>query len=509
MFVPTMPTFFPQSGQNFPMNPMNVPGAPYFTCPPEYLQFPFIPASPYGFPPQGYPTTVASNSSRRTTNGMSSDKECAMPSSEKATSFMPPSPYGFPPQGYPTMASNSSRRTSTQGASTNKECAAPSSERASSFIPASPYGFHPHGYPTMASNSSRMTYTNGMSTDKECVAPPSERAPPFMPASPYGIPYGFHPQGYPTMASNSLRRASSHGMSTDKECAAPSSERASPLAPQCSPQGLENNNLTDDSDSDDEDNLPKLKKVAYSYRENEHLAQCWADTCTDSVSDNAQKLDQMWMRIGVMYNKRRPANTPVRPWNTLKSHFYALQKQARSFCECYNKKVKLWGSGKTDVDIIELAQQEYKDRHNGQVFKHIGVWKLLNACPKFSLVDGVVRGTKKAKTSEAGTYTFSSNGDLSADEDVDADHIRPIGQKVAQKNVKGKGKSEELKEIKERIDMKMVGFEKYSEKKVAAISRIAVVHEYEILMKDTSNMTSDQLIIHRFTCDKIKKKWGM
>ncbi|XP_057779809.1 uncharacterized protein LOC130998410 [Salvia miltiorrhiza] len=228
------------------------------------------------------------------------------------------------------------------------------------------------------------------------------------------------------MFADSSRRSNIDGSGTDG--GTPSSGKAV--------QGLENINLSVEPQSDDDEQNMNKTRAFYSDAESEVLAQCWIDISIDSVVGNDQKMEQMWKRIKEAYNANRPAETPSRKPNQLKSHFYKMQKQVKLFSECYNRIADIWKSGANDADIMEMAQTEYRQHHGTQGFKYIGVWRILSIVPKFAEVQGNVQATKRTKNTEREAYTSSSTAE-------DTLTSRPMGQKAAKRKAKGKEKKED------------------------------------------------------------------
>ncbi|XP_073307178.1 uncharacterized protein [Primulina huaijiensis] len=175
----------------------------------------------------------------------------------------------------------------------------------------------------------------------------------------------------------------------------------------------------------------------------------------------------------------------------------------------YNKVHSQWGSGCNDADILVKAHEEWmtEPKNKNKPFKYEHVWRILAECQKFAPQSIDHRGMKKKKTSASGKYTSSSNPEMSVDEDEERSCSRPIGQKAAKR--KGKNKLAAYEELKESIDKNMEEFTVYTQQKLEEIRSHNRTREYQILMKDTTAMTQEQLRIHVHLCDEIKKKWGI
>ncbi|XP_075507550.1 uncharacterized protein LOC142544380 [Primulina tabacum] len=328
---------------------------------------------------------------------------------------------------------------------------------------------------------------------------------PFMPPPPYGI----SPPIAAGFGSDESRRTSTEGTGTEKESMTPTSVPRSHLPPHSSPVGLENIILDKDTHSGNEDHAPQPKKVSWSLGEEKVLAMSWVVISTDPKIGNSQKMEQMWARIAVEYNKNRPARTIERRWQPLKSHFYYMQKMTSLFNGIYNKVHSQWGSGCNDADILVKAHEEWmtEPKNKNKPFKYEHVWRILAECQKFAPQSIDHRGMKKKKTSASGEYTSSSNPEMGVDEDEERSCSRPIGQKAAKR--KGKNKLAAYEELKDSIDKNMEEFTAYTQQKLEEIRSHNRTREYQILMKDTTAMTQEQLRIHVHMCDEIKKKWGI
>ncbi|XP_075489660.1 glutathione S-transferase T3-like [Primulina tabacum] len=167
-----------------------------------------------------------------------------------------------------------------------------------------------------------------------------------------------------------------------------------------------------------------------------------------------------------------------------------LQKKVNRFNANYNSVYNTYRSGHSDEDILQFAYEKYRDENNGVAFNLEHVWRIMKTRPLFiPQSDDHLVGTKKARISESGASNTSSNKDASVDFDINEEEIRPIGQKAAKRK-------EEMK-AKAALNKSEAKKSKY------------LLKEYEILSKDTSQMTPEQLIVHEHLCDQIREKWNM
>ncbi|XP_073132814.1 uncharacterized protein [Henckelia pumila] len=130
----------------------------------------------------------------------------------------------------------------------------------------------------------------------------------------------------------------------------------------------------------------------------------------------------------------------------------------------------------------------------------------------------IVTSKKNTRTSESGAYTSFSNPDTSVAVEEYEVRTRPIGQKAAKR--KGKEKITMLEDvITESMANVIEKFTAFANKKLEKLEGCNAAnenkkseifqYEYDILMKDTTNMTEEQLSVHLHACEMIKKKWGM
>ncbi|XP_073152545.1 uncharacterized protein [Henckelia pumila] len=202
------------------------------------------------------------------------------------------------------------------------------------------------------------------------------------------------------------------------------------------------------------------KRSTWTKVEDEVLATSFVTISDDPIIGNDQKADAFWRRVASYYNDNRPAD---RPMFTPQSddHFVA---------------------------------------------------------------------TKKTRTSESGASNTSSNQNVSVD--IDDEDNRPMGRKAAKRKGKDKVKStmedltvnynsifskfnEYTNVKKSEVDLKQKQLEveeikaKYSLSNAEAKNRRLRLKEYEILNKDTSEMTTEKLIIHECLCKDIRSSWNI
>ncbi|KAG6516420.1 hypothetical protein ZIOFF_026885 [Zingiber officinale] len=172
------------------------------------------------------------------------------------------------------------------------------------------------------------------------------------------------------------------------------------------------------------------KRSSWTKVEDEVLARSFVTISDDPIIDNDQKADAFWGRVASYYNENLPLGSNIRSANVIRSHWHnTIQKKS------------------TDHFVA----------------------------------------TKKTRTSESGASNTSSNQDVSID--LDYEDTRPMGQKfteytsVKKSEVDLKQKQFEVEEIKAKTTLS----------KSEAKNRRLELKEYEILNKDTSQMTKEQL----------------
>ncbi|XP_075475723.1 uncharacterized protein LOC142510344 [Primulina tabacum] len=259
------------------------------------------------------------------------------------------------------------------------------------------------------------------------------------------------------------------------------------------------------------------KRIIWKKEEDELLAKSYVTMSDDPIIGNDQKGNDFWRHVASYYNDNRPAGSCRRALNVIRSHWHnTVQK-----------------SGHSDEDILRLAYEKYRDENNGVAFNLEHVWRIMKTRPLFTpQSDDLLVGTKKARISESGASNTSSNKDASVDLDINEEEIRPIGQKAAKRKEKNKAKSS-MEVMTTRYDSMFESFTQYTDikknesewkqkelaieemKAKAALNKSEakkskyLLKEYEILSKDTSQMTPEQLIVHEHLCDQIREKLNM
>ncbi|XP_042436865.1 uncharacterized protein LOC122022815 [Zingiber officinale] len=242
------------------------------------------------------------------------------------------------------------------------------------------------------------------------------------------------------------------------------------------------------------------KRSSWTKVEDEVLARSFVTISDDPIIDNDKKADAFWGRVASYYNENLRLSSNTRSANVIRGH--------------------------SDEDILRFAYEKYRSENNDIAFNLEHVWRIVKDRPMFTsqFVDHIV-ATKKTRTSESGASNTSSNQDMSID--LDYEDTRPMGQNTAKRKGKDKVKStmedltvnynniitkftEYTSVKKSEVDLKQKQLEVEEIKAKAALSKSEAknrrlkLKEYEILNKGTSQMTKEQLIIHKCLCQDIR-----
>uniref|UniRef100_A0A7N0TKP9 No apical meristem-associated C-terminal domain-containing protein n=1 Tax=Kalanchoe fedtschenkoi TaxID=63787 RepID=A0A7N0TKP9_KALFE len=234
---------------------------------------------------------------------------------------------------------------------------------------------------------------------------------------------------------------------------------------------------------------------SWSAEEEEMLISAWITISNDSAVGNSQTRGSFWAQE-----------------SQLKSHYYLMMPQANEFNGYYNQIVSDHHSGWSDNQIIEAARLIWKNAHKKKEFTYTHVWEMVKDEPKWAVQAGAQNASKKTKTSESGAYTSSSNHDIEENTyEGNESESRPIGQKAAKRKMRGKEKKNATESVAEEFNHRWKRLEELQSEKLVVLNEIKIKAkedtlraDYKILMKDTSTMSDQQLIIHNHMCSIIK-----
>uniref|UniRef100_A0A7N0U3V0 No apical meristem-associated C-terminal domain-containing protein n=1 Tax=Kalanchoe fedtschenkoi TaxID=63787 RepID=A0A7N0U3V0_KALFE len=150
---------------------------------------------------------------------------------------------------------------------------------------------------------------------------------------------------------------------------------------------------------------------------------------TQEKSSRSVKWRSFWGRVTDYFNMYRKTKIE-REEPQIKSHYYFLMPQVNEFNCYYNQIVSDHHSGWSDNQIIEAARLNWKNAHKNKKFPYMHIWEMVKDEPKWAAQIEAQNASKKAKTSEFGAYTSSSNRDPEEHSyGGNESENRPIGQK--------------------------------------------------------------------------------
>uniref|UniRef100_A0A7N0TT42 No apical meristem-associated C-terminal domain-containing protein n=1 Tax=Kalanchoe fedtschenkoi TaxID=63787 RepID=A0A7N0TT42_KALFE len=246
------------------------------------------------------------------------------------------------------------------------------------------------------------------------------------------------------------------------------------------------------------------------------LISSWLIISNDSAVGNSQTRGSFWARVAGYFNTYRKTRIK-REESQIKSHYYLMMSQVNEFNGYYNQTVSDHHSGWSDNQIIEAARLIWKNAHKKREFPYTHVWEMVKDEPKWATQVGSQNASKKTKTSESGAYTSSSNHDIEENTyEGNESESRPIGQKAAKRKMRGKEKKNVTESTTEDFAQRWKRMEELQAQKLAVLNKIknkakddTLRADYEILMKDTSTMSDQQLVIHNHICSIIKARHGI
>lgn len=243
-------------------------------------------------------------------------------------------------------------------------------------------------------------------------------------------------------------------------------------------------------------------RTIWSIEEDVILAKAWI-----TFSKDREKLKSshgtFWQHIEKYYNEYRPTGTVKRDLAKLKTHWNQARKKVADFNTIYHQLQSTRPNGQSDEDILLQTHEEYRVTHKGIKFPYLHLWNIARNCPTWAINASSSHTLKKTHTSEPGQRTSSSSADNTHDVDEGEVLPRPVGKKDAKR--KRKALITNVDQMSNTMQKQLEKLEEYNKLK----ARDTFVGEYQILMKDTSTMTEEQLRLHRYACEIIKKNWRM
>ncbi|XP_062088988.1 glutathione S-transferase T3-like [Humulus lupulus] len=220
-------------------------------------------------------------------------------------------------------------------------------------------------------------------------------------------------------------------------------------------RGLENAVLHNEDESRHKGKVKWSKEVTIL------LISGWLNTSKDAIVGNDQTSTHFWAQIVEYYNTYQKGEQ-ARTGRQCKDHWNKMNQKVACFNGCYKRVQQTYHSGWHDEKILENAHQLYKSKNNISNFLLVDCWRLLKGETKWNTMYQP-KGGKRTKVSESGTFTSSSNADISDDE---IHEVRPTGQKAA------KRKKKEKKDTHTR-------FIEISERKASTLEKLVAIKEKE------------------------------
>ncbi|XP_066334174.1 glutathione S-transferase T3-like [Miscanthus floridulus] len=198
-----------------------------------------------------------------------------------------------------------------------------------------------------------------------------------------------------------------------------------------------------DADETNEDERTE-RRLNWTKPEDVRLASAWLRNSKDPVDGTDRKADQYWADVIEEYNK----NIEVcrrRNQNQLKIRWDRVKKPVMDFHGCWNRTTKVYRSGVSDDQLMEIAEKMYAGEHNDKEFTLKHFWKVVRNERKWSAY------VKKEQEKEKNKCAVDSPSEVVNLEDNPK--IRPIGHKKAKAELYGKKKTPEaFSAITDKLD---------------------------------------------------------
>uniref|UniRef100_A0A7N0SZ00 No apical meristem-associated C-terminal domain-containing protein n=1 Tax=Kalanchoe fedtschenkoi TaxID=63787 RepID=A0A7N0SZ00_KALFE len=235
------------------------------------------------------------------------------------------------------------------------------------------------------------------------------------------------------------------------------------------------------------------RHIKWSNEEEEMLISSWLTINNDSAVGNYQTKCSFWARVARYFNTFRKTKIE-REESKIKSHYYLMMPQVNEFNGYYNQ-------------LVSDHHNGWKNAHKKREFPCTHVWEMVKDEPKWQL----------KLTTDSGAYTSSSHHDQEDNtHEGNESESRPIGQKAAKRKMRGKEKKDVNESVAEEFDNRWKRLEEFQAQKLVILNDIknkakddTLCADYEILMKDTSKMSDQQLIIHNQMLSFIKARHGI
>ena len=190
------------------------------------------------------------------------------------------------------------------------------------------------------------------------------------------------------------------------------------------------------SESRLEEENKKSGRRLWSKPMNLRLVRAWLNNSNDPIQGVDKKYDHYWKDVAKEYNKHSPKEER-RSASVLKNHWNRYHPIVMKFNHCWNRMKNTDASGESDDQIMVRAHAVFSNENSDKPFLLEYWWREVKGQPKWERVYPSIEN-KRTELNASGAYTSSSNLDMDkASAEV---HHRPIGQKAAKAQKKGKGK---------------------------------------------------------------------
>ncbi|XP_074378552.1 glutathione S-transferase T3-like [Apium graveolens] len=196
-------------------------------------------------------------------------------------------------------------------------------------------------------------------------------------------------------------------------------------------------NLNDDCEETED-----VREITGQWKwvEDNLLISAWLNVSIDPLVGTDQKAEAFLERIHQYYEEDNPG-VIKRGVIAMKKRWSRINDGAKKFGACYEKAMKLVGSGSNLKTISDKAHElhltTYSKKSNFD--RH---WFELRSQPKWR-TPSTTESSKRTKLSHSGNYSSSGNNDTPTNENVVESPVRPQGTKAAKRRGKGKARTVE------------------------------------------------------------------
>ncbi|XP_010233472.1 glutathione S-transferase T3 [Brachypodium distachyon] len=167
------------------------------------------------------------------------------------------------------------------------------------------------------------------------------------------------------------------------------------------------------------------KRRNWTEQENLRLVSAWLATSFDPIEGNSKKLEHYWKQVAEEYKSNTPQDRK-RSSKQLRDHWSKANQLVTLFNGCYATQKSVYASGINDKGLMDQAKAVFKSKNKQKPFNLEYWWEAVRQHQKWrSIYMEKDCSSKRAKISEAGTYTSSSK------ETEETMEPQPEGQKQA------------------------------------------------------------------------------